>query len=50
MSFLQIHRWADRFSRLRILQRGNLQIYLVYILVTLVIVIAWAMLSPEMAP
>lgn len=43
-------RWADRFSRLRILQRGNLQIYLVYILVTLVLVIAWAMLSPESAP
>jgi len=44
------HRWADRFSRLRILQRGNVQVYLVYILVTLVIVIAWAMLSPREGP
>ena len=39
-------RWADRCSRLRILQRGNLQIYLVYILVTLVLLIAWAMIGP----
>lgn len=43
-------RWADRFSRLRILQRGNIQIYLVYILVTLVLVIAWAMISPGGTP
>jgi hydrogenase-4 component B len=43
-------KWAERFSRLRILQRGNVQIYLVYILVTLVLVIAWAMLSPESTP
>ena len=44
------HRWADRFSRLRILQRGNIQVYLIYILVTLVVVIAWAMLSLGSAP
>jgi hydrogenase-4 component B len=43
-------RWADRCSRLRILQRGNVQIYLVYILVTLVLLIVWAMLGPRGAP
>ena len=43
-------RWADRCSRLRILQRGNLQIYLVYILVTLVLLIAWAMIGPQGPP
>ena len=43
-------RWATRFSRLRILQRGNVQIYLVYILVTLVVVIAWAMVGPRGSP
>jgi hydrogenase-4 component B len=43
-------RWADRFMRLRILQRGNVQIYLVYVLVTLVLCIAWAMLSPQVGP
>jgi hydrogenase-4 component B len=43
-------RWADRCSRLRILQRGNVQIYLVYILVTLVLLIVWAMVGPRGAP
>jgi hydrogenase-4 component B len=38
-------RWADRFSRLRVLQRGNIQLYLVYILATLVLATAWAVLS-----
>lgn len=44
------HRWADRFSRLRILQRGNVQLYLVYILVTLILALAWATLSPWRGP
>jgi formate hydrogenlyase subunit 3/multisubunit Na+/H+ antiporter MnhD subunit len=36
------HRVADRCARLRILQRGNLQVYLLYILVVLVILLAWS--------
>jgi hypothetical protein len=35
------HRLADRCARLRILQRGNLQIYLLYILVVLVLLLGW---------
>jgi hydrogenase-4 component B len=40
-------RWAERFSRLRILQRGNIQVYLIYILLTLLIATVWAALGPE---
>jgi formate hydrogenlyase subunit 3/multisubunit Na+/H+ antiporter MnhD subunit len=36
------HRLADRCARLRILQRGNLQIYLLYILIVLVALLAWS--------
>lgn len=36
------HRLADRCARLRFLQRGNLQIYLLYILVVLVLLLAWS--------
>jgi hypothetical protein len=36
------HRLADRCARLRILQRGNLQIYLLYILVVLVLLLTWS--------
>jgi hydrogenase-4 component B len=35
-------RLADRCARLRILQRGNLQIYLLYILVVLLLLLAWS--------
>ncbi len=38
-------RWAERFSRLRILQQGQIQIYLVYILIMLVLLMAWATLD-----
>jgi hydrogenase-4 component B len=34
-------RWAERFSRLRILQQGKVQVYLVYIVVTVVLALAW---------
>jgi formate hydrogenlyase subunit 3/multisubunit Na+/H+ antiporter MnhD subunit len=34
-------RWADRFARLRILQQGKLHVYLVYIVVTVVLALAW---------
>jgi hydrogenase-4 component B len=35
---------AERFSRLRILQQGNVHVYLVYILVTVVLALAWVSL------
>ena len=34
-------RWADRCSRLRILQQGNIHVYLIYIAVTVVLALAW---------
>ncbi len=37
-------RWAERFSRLRILQQGKVQIYLVYILFMVVLALAWVSL------
>jgi hydrogenase-4 component B len=37
-------RWADRFTRLRILQQGKVHVYLVYIMVVVVAALAWASL------
>jgi len=37
-------RWAERFSRLRILQQGQVQIYLVYILFMVVLALTWVSL------
>ncbi len=37
-------RWAERFSRLRILQQGNVQAYLVYIVLMVVLALAWVSL------
>jgi len=37
-------RWAERFSRLRILQQGQVQIYLVYIMFMVVLALAWVAL------
>ncbi|MBI3466852.1 MAG: oxidoreductase [Planctomycetes bacterium] len=37
-------RWADRFSRLRILQQGKVNVYLVYIVLTVVLTLAWVSL------
>lgn len=37
-------RWAERFSRLRILQQGQVHVYLVYILVVVVVALAWVSL------
>lgn len=34
-------RWAERFSRLRILQQGRVHIYLLYVVVTVVLALAW---------
>jgi hypothetical protein len=33
--------WAGRFSRLRILQQGKVHVYLFYILVMVVLTLAW---------
>ena len=35
-------RWAERFMRLRVLQQGMIQVYLVYILLAVVLALAWA--------
>ncbi len=35
-------RWADRFARLRWLQQGQLNIYIIYILVVVVLGLGWA--------
>ncbi len=35
------HRWAERFSRLRIFQQGSLHVYLIYIVLTVIIALAW---------
>jgi len=34
-------RWAQRFARLRILQQGKVNVYLLYILFTVVLALAW---------
>jgi formate hydrogenlyase subunit 3/multisubunit Na+/H+ antiporter MnhD subunit len=36
--------WAERFSRLRILQQGKVHVYLVYIMLTVVLALAWVSL------
>jgi hypothetical protein len=41
-----LERMARRFARVRILQQGRLQVYLLYILGVLLVGIAWAALSP----
>jgi hydrogenase-4 component B len=38
------HRWAERFSRLRILQQGKIHVYLVYIMFMVVLALAWVSL------
>lgn len=37
-------RWANRFTRLRILQQGKIHVYLVYIMVVVVLGLAWVSL------
>ena len=34
-------RWAERFSRLRILQQGKVNVYLIYIVLMVVLALAW---------
>jgi formate hydrogenlyase subunit 3/multisubunit Na+/H+ antiporter MnhD subunit len=34
-------RWAERFARLRVLQQGQIHLYLVYILLVVVLALAW---------
>jgi hydrogenase-4 component B len=36
--------WAERFSRFRILQQGQVNVYLVYILIVVVLALAWVSL------
>jgi hypothetical protein len=38
-------RWADRFARLRWMQQGMLHIYLVYVLVALLVGLAWSTIA-----
>lgn len=38
------HRWANRFSRLWVVQHGNLNIYLVYLLALVLLGLAWTSL------
>ena len=37
-------RWAERFSRLRILQQGKVHVYLLYIVLTVVLALAWVLI------
>jgi len=37
-------RWAERFSRSRVLQQGKIQIYLVYIMFMVVLALDWVSL------
>jgi formate hydrogenlyase subunit 3/multisubunit Na+/H+ antiporter MnhD subunit len=39
-----VTRWADRFARLRWMQQGHLHIYLLYILMTLIVALAFSAL------
>jgi len=41
--------WADRFARLRFMQQGQLHIYLLYILTTLLVALAYAVLKSSHA-
>jgi hydrogenase-4 component B len=43
-------KWAERFQRLRILQQGHIQIYLVYILATLVLIMAFGVVITWSGP
>jgi len=40
-----LERWGDRFSRLRWMQQGMLHVYLVYVLVAVVVGLAWSSVS-----
>jgi NADH:ubiquinone oxidoreductase subunit 5 (subunit L)/multisubunit Na+/H+ antiporter MnhA subunit len=42
-------RWAQRFERVRALQQGRLRLYLVYILVTTVAALLWAVVQPRLS-
>src|SRR5262249_47582490 len=37
-------RWAARFTRLRVLQQGKVHVYLLYIVLTVVLALAWVSL------
>ncbi len=43
-------RWAARFVRLRILQQGNLHVYLIYIALTVVLALLWVSLRTGGGP
>jgi hydrogenase-4 component B len=40
-------RWAERFAALRLLQQGRLPVYLVYVFITTLTLLAWAVLRPR---
>jgi NADH:ubiquinone oxidoreductase subunit 5 (subunit L)/multisubunit Na+/H+ antiporter MnhA subunit len=42
-------RWGDRFSRLRWMQQGMLHVYLVYVLVALLVGLAWSSVASGIA-
>lgn len=43
-------RWGDRFARLRFLQQGRVHVYLVYILLTAIVGLAWVALREWLQP
>jgi hypothetical protein len=42
--------WGDRFARLRFLQQGNVHIYILYIVVTAILALAWFGVRDAWAP
>jgi len=44
-----IEHWGDRFSRLRWMQQGKLHVYLLYVLVALLVGLAWSTVAPWVA-
>jgi NADH:ubiquinone oxidoreductase subunit 5 (subunit L)/multisubunit Na+/H+ antiporter MnhA subunit len=43
-------RWGDRFARFRILQQGNLHIYILYVVATAIASLAWVAARDWLAP
>jgi formate hydrogenlyase subunit 3/multisubunit Na+/H+ antiporter MnhD subunit len=43
-------RWGDRFARLRILQQGNLHIYILYVVATTIMSLAWVAARDWLVP
>ena len=43
-------RWAERFTRLRFLQQGKVHVYLVYIMLIVVLALAWLSFVASVSP